>query len=123
MVHVTHVHFMFFTVLNNLKSSFSEDNVPDHALDIFIENATKIVWANPIKRMKWRSNFKVAPKLCIFLCKAMEPIGVRQGMSIMFSGVMDTVFHSCDVLGSIPQNWVLNYPQFFVQNELNIGLC
>ena len=43
MVHVMHVHFMFFAVLKNLKSSFSEDNVPEHALDIFIENATKMV--------------------------------------------------------------------------------
>ena len=44
MVHVMHVHFMFFAVLNHLKLSFSEDNQPEHALDIFIENATKIVW-------------------------------------------------------------------------------
>ena len=44
MVHVMHVHFMFFAVLNNLKSAFSEDNMPEHALDIFIENATKMVW-------------------------------------------------------------------------------
>ena len=44
-------------------------------------------------------------------------------MSIMNSGVVDTVFHSCDALDSMTQNWVLNYPQFFVQNELNIILC
>ena len=44
MVHVMHVYFMFFTVLKNLKSSFSEDNLPEHAQDIFIENATKMVW-------------------------------------------------------------------------------
>ena len=44
MVHVMHVHFMFFAVLNNLKSSFSEDILSGHALDIFIENATKMVW-------------------------------------------------------------------------------
>ena len=43
MMHVMHVHFMFFTVFKNLKSSFSEDNMPVHALDIFIENATKMV--------------------------------------------------------------------------------
>ena len=43
MVHVIHVHFMFFAVVRNLKSSFTEDNMPGHALDIFIENATKIV--------------------------------------------------------------------------------
>ena len=43
MVHVMHVHFMFLAVFKNLKSSFSEDNMPGHSLDIFIENATKIV--------------------------------------------------------------------------------
>ena len=49
MVHVMHVHFMFFAVLNNLKSSFSEDNQPEHTLDIFIENATKMVWIISLK--------------------------------------------------------------------------
>ena len=43
MVHVMYVHFMFFAVFKNLKSSFSKDNMPEHALDIFIENATKMV--------------------------------------------------------------------------------
>ena len=43
MVHVMHLHFVFFAVLKNLKSSFSEDNMQEHALDIFIENATKMV--------------------------------------------------------------------------------
>ena len=43
MVHVMHVHFMFFTVFKNLKSSYSEDNMPGPALHIFIENATKMV--------------------------------------------------------------------------------
>ena len=43
MVHVMHVHFMFFAVFTNLKTSFSEDNMPECALDIFIENATKMV--------------------------------------------------------------------------------
>ena len=38
-----HMHFMFFAVFKNLRSSFSEDNMPVHALDIFIENATKMV--------------------------------------------------------------------------------
>ena len=42
MVHMMHVHFVFFAVFKNLKSSFSEDNMPEHALDIFIENATKM---------------------------------------------------------------------------------
>ena len=43
MVHVMYVHFMFLAVLKNLKSSFSEDNMPGHALDIFIKNATKMI--------------------------------------------------------------------------------
>ena len=43
MVHVMHVRFMFFAVFKNLKSSFSEDNMAGHALDIFIENATNMV--------------------------------------------------------------------------------
>ena len=43
MVHVMHVHCMFVAVFMNLKSSFSEDNMPGHALDIFIENATKMI--------------------------------------------------------------------------------
>ena len=30
-------------VFKNLKSSFSEDNMPEHFLAIFVENATKIV--------------------------------------------------------------------------------
>ena len=49
MVHVMHVHFMLFAVFKKLKSSFSEDNVPKHAIDIFIENATKMVWVIPLK--------------------------------------------------------------------------
>ena len=43
MVHVMHVNFMFFAVFKNLKPSFSEDKLPEHALDMFIENATKMV--------------------------------------------------------------------------------
>ena len=42
---MVHVPFMFFSVFKDLKSSFSEDN----ALDIFIENATKMVLGYPIK--------------------------------------------------------------------------
>ena len=42
-MHVMHVHFIFFAVFKNLKSSFPEDNMPGHALDICIENATKMV--------------------------------------------------------------------------------
>ena len=48
MVHVMHVHFMFFAVFKNLKSSFVEDNMPGHVLDIFIENATKMVLVIPL---------------------------------------------------------------------------
>ena len=44
MVHVMHVLIMFFAVcLKNLKSSCSEENMPIHALDVFIDNATKVV--------------------------------------------------------------------------------
>ena len=43
MVHVMYVHFMFFAVFKNLKSSFSEDNIQEHVLGIFIENATELV--------------------------------------------------------------------------------
>ena len=42
MVHVMHVLFMFVSVFKNMKSLFSEDNMPVHALDVFIENATKM---------------------------------------------------------------------------------
>ena len=35
--------YVFRSFFKNLKSSFSEDNMPGHALDIFIENATKMV--------------------------------------------------------------------------------
>ena len=48
MVHVMHVHFMFFAVFKNRKSSFSDDNIPGHALDIFIENATKMAKVIPL---------------------------------------------------------------------------
>ena len=47
-MHVMHVHFMFFAVFKNWKSSFSEDNIPGHALDIFIENATKMAVVIPL---------------------------------------------------------------------------
>ena len=43
MVHVMHVPFMFFAVFKNVKSLFSEDSMPGHARDIFIENTTKMV--------------------------------------------------------------------------------
>ena len=41
---------MFFAVFKNLKSSFSEDNMTEHALDVFIENATRNSLGYPIKR-------------------------------------------------------------------------
>ena len=52
MVHVMHVHFMFLAVFKNLKSSFSGDNMPEHALDICIENATKMVRVLPLNAKK-----------------------------------------------------------------------
>ena len=48
MVHVMHVHFTFYAVFKNLKSLFLEDNMPEHALDIVIENATKMVQVIPL---------------------------------------------------------------------------
>ena len=57
---MNYVHFMFFVVVKNLKSSFSEDILPIHATV------------------------------------------VRQGMGIMHSDVMDTVFHSGDACDSMP---------------------
>ena len=41
-MHVMHMLFMFFAVFKSLKSSFSADNMPVHALDVFIENATRV---------------------------------------------------------------------------------
>ena len=96
--------------------------MPGHALDIFIENATKMVKVIPLNAKNEDQTFKVSPKLYIFLYNAMETTGVHQGMIIMHSGVMDTVFHSGDAWDCMPQNWVLKYPPF-VQNGLNIVLC
>ena len=45
---VVHVLFMFFTGFKNSKSSFSEVNMPVHALIVFIENARKTVWIIPL---------------------------------------------------------------------------
>ena len=42
-VHMMHMLFLFFVVFKSLKSSFSEDKMPVHALDVFIENATNMV--------------------------------------------------------------------------------
>ena len=47
MVHVMQLLFMFFAVFKNLKSSFSEDNMPV-LIDIFIENATKMISIIPL---------------------------------------------------------------------------
>ena len=43
MMHVMRFFSVFRSFFKNLKSSFSEDNMPLHALDVFIENATKMV--------------------------------------------------------------------------------
>ena len=58
MVHVMHVHFMFFAVFKNLKSSFSEDNMPDHALDIIIQNATKMLQVIPLSAKNGNQTLK-----------------------------------------------------------------
>ena len=36
-MHVMHVLLMFFAFFKNLKTSISEDNMPVHVLDVFIE--------------------------------------------------------------------------------------
>ena len=48
MVHLMHVLFMFSAVCKNLKTPFSEDNMPVHALDVFFENATKMIRLIPL---------------------------------------------------------------------------
>ena len=65
-----------------------------HALDVFNENATKMVWL--IKQKKWGPTVKVAPKLCIFLYNTMQITGIRQVMGVMHSDVMDIFFYSGD---------------------------
>ena len=40
-MHMMHVLYMFFAVVKSLKSSFSEDNMPVHALEDFTENANE----------------------------------------------------------------------------------
>ena len=44
--------YFFFAVFKNLKSSFSEDKMPVHALDVCIENATKMVCFNNLNTKK-----------------------------------------------------------------------
>ena len=92
---------LLFAVFKNLKSSFSEDNMPEHALVIFIKKRHRNGLGYHINCQKRGSNLKAAPKLCIFLYNAMVTTGVRQGMIIMHLGVMDTVFHSGDAWDSI----------------------
>ena len=47
-----HMLYMFFRSFKNLKSSFSEDNMPVHALEVLIENITKNGLNDPIKHKK-----------------------------------------------------------------------
>ena len=75
--------------------------MPEHALDIFIENATKMVKVIPLNA-KNEDQTKVAPKLCILLYNAMETTGVLHGMILMHSVAMYTVFHSGDAWDSMP---------------------
>ena len=49
MVHVMHMLFYgFLAVFKTLNSSFTEDNMLVHALDVFIENTTKMVRIIPL---------------------------------------------------------------------------
>ena len=43
---------------------------------------------------------KLSPKFGIFIYNAMETTGFRQGMGIMHSDVMDTVFRNSDAWDS-----------------------
>ena len=43
MVHVMQVLFVVFVVFENFKASFLYDNMPTYAIDVFIDNATKMV--------------------------------------------------------------------------------
>ena len=43
MVHAIHVLFVVFIVFENMKASFSLDSMRAHALDVFIEDAIKMV--------------------------------------------------------------------------------
>ena len=45
---------------------------------------------------------EVAPKRCNFLYNAMETTGFRQGMGVMFSDVIEAVFHSDSTWDSMP---------------------
>ena len=47
---MVNVMFVFFADFENLKASFSYDNMPVHALYVFIENATKMVGIMPFNR-------------------------------------------------------------------------
>ena len=49
-----------------------------------------------LKKKIYSKAFQVAPKQCIFLYNTMKTTGIRQGMGIMHSDVMDTFFHSGD---------------------------
>ena len=40
--------FLCFSQFLRISTSFSEDNMPGHALDIFIENATEMVKVIPL---------------------------------------------------------------------------
>ena len=44
--------FYVFAVFKNLKSSFSDGNMPEHALDNIIQNATKMVKIIPLMAKK-----------------------------------------------------------------------
>ena len=90
---------MIFAVYKNLKSSFLEDNMLVHFIK---EKRNQTGFDHPIKHNKWVSNLRVAPTFCIFLYNAMETLGVRQGISIMHSNVMDTLFHNGDILDCMP---------------------
>ena len=102
MVHVMHVLFVPFSVFENLIVSFLYDNMTVQALKVFEENATKLIWNFPLNStnedqpLRWYQNF------AFFLYNTILTTGIRQGMGILHSDVMDSLFHSGDAWDSLP---------------------
>ena len=73
--------------------------MPVHALNIFIENATKMLW---IILLNTKNEDQTLRQLQHFAFFDTMQSGVCQIMGIMHSDVMDTVFHCDDAWDSMP---------------------
>ena len=49
-MHVMHMLFIYLPAFKNMKALLSEDNMPVHFLDVFFENATKMVLIIPLNK-------------------------------------------------------------------------